>query len=384
LENTALKNSRSDASAKLAGPRLSKAGFVQAWTHFWFQPVSPLGLSALRVFSGVLFIFWLLTLAGQQDALFGLTGWVDKEAYGDARRFVEAAERDRNPENPEINEEARRIDDDFQGRWSVLFMFGASAGWLTAVYWLTLAVFGLFTLGLWTRLTSVLTWLMVVSFTANPVTRHDADPLLGMLAFYLMIGYVLQGQWRANLSWPERILGSKQTWLFSREEQPPSIAANLAVRLLQVHFALVVVASGLYKLQIGDWWAGVAFWYPLHPPFQTTLENLRGEAAHARSTLFFLSLAQYVLLAWQFGFPFFAWRKSGRVVLLGGALIGWIGCLAIYKQPLFGPIYCICALSYLTPEEWSAIFGKLKPVAERTLGRKSFAAPAPARQGSKA
>jgi hypothetical protein len=151
-----------------------------------------------------------------------------------------------------------------------------------------------------------------------------------------------------------------------------------------VHFALVVVVSALHKLQSGDWWAGVAFWYPLHPPFQTTPDSLQAEAAHAQSTLFFLSLAQYLVLAWQLGFPFFAWRRGWRPVLLGGAMIGWIGCLAIYKQPLFGPIYCISALSYLTPAEWIAIFGMLKLAGDWTLGRKPVREISPVRQGSKA
>jgi hypothetical protein len=158
----------------------------------------------------------------------------------------------------------------------------------------------------------------------------------------------------------------------------------LAIRLIQVHFALVVVVSALHKLQSGDWWAGVAFWYPLHSPFQTTADSLQAEAAHAQSTLFFLSLGQYLVLAWQLGFPFFAWRRGWRPMLLGGALIGWIGCLAIYKQPLFGPIYCIGALSYLTPAEWLAICDKLKLAAAWAIGRKPVPSTSAVKQGSRA
>ena len=54
----------------------------------------------------------------------------------------------------------------------------------------------------------------------------------------------------------------------SRRQSSPSIAANLTVRLVQVHFAIVLVVSGLHKLQFGDWWSGVAWWYPLNPPFE--------------------------------------------------------------------------------------------------------------------
>ena len=33
----------------------------------------------LRVLTGLLLLLWLLPLAGQADALFGLTGWIDRE-----------------------------------------------------------------------------------------------------------------------------------------------------------------------------------------------------------------------------------------------------------------------------------------------------------------
>jgi hypothetical protein len=329
--------------------------FFHAWTSFWFDPVHPVGLHTLRFLTGLLLIIWLIIFAGHQTSFFGLAGWVDREA-------------------------AARLRSDFLTGWSVLNLFDSNATWVNTVFCISIPIIALFALGLWTRVTSVLTWIMVVSFIANPVTRLDAEPLLGMLAFYLMIGYVLLGQWNRKVSWPERILGGNRTFLFGWGEQPTSVAANVAIRLLQVHFAIVVVTSGLHKLQSGDWWAGVAFWYPLHAPFETTPETLMAERANANQQLFFLSLAQYILLAWELGFPLFAWRKRWRAVLLGGTVIGWIGSLAIYKQPLFGPIYCICALSYLTPAEWLGICDKVRLAQDWLLGRERAAS---VRQSSK-
>lgn len=356
LESTPLKNSRSGlATAKAEPVVMTRPTLFQAWTSFWFRPIYPMGLHVLRFLTGLLLIFWLITLAGNQTSFFGLAGWVDRDA-------------------------AARLRADFQTGWSVLNLLGSNSAWVSTMYWMAILVFLIFALGFWTRVTSVLTWLMVVSFTAYPVTRLDAEPLLVIVAFYLMVGYVLLGQWNQQVPWRERILASNRNWLFGREEQATSIAANLAIRLLQVHFAIVVVISGLHKLQSGDWWSGVAFWYPLHPPFETTIESLSAESGHANQQLFFLSLIQYVFLAWELGFPLFAWRRSWRPVLLGGTVIGWIGCLAIYKQPLFGPIYCICALSYLTPAEWQSISDKIKLVRSWFSGQ---AMSPPVRHGSK-
>src|SRR5207302_226279 len=162
----------------------------------------------------------------------------------------------------------------------------------------------LFMLGMAPRITGILTWIIVVSITANPAISYDADFLMVILAFYLMIGYALMGLWQDGRNLLERIIGPRGALIFSwfgkRDRNGPaprSFAANLAVRLLQVHFAIIIVTSGVAKLQIPDWWAGVAYWYPLHPPFQTTSESYAREQGYAPLYLAGLSLAQYSALA---------------------------------------------------------------------------------------
>jgi hypothetical protein len=314
------------------------------WTSFWFTPIDPTGLHVLRFLAGLLFLGWLLPLAGQQEALFGLGGWFDRQAYQEASHL---------PGGPPA-----------QLGWSVLYLCGTSPTLLATAYWLAIAILVLFTLGIRPRITAVLAWGVVASFAASTPSAFDADALLAVLAFYLMVGYLLWGQWQGDRSLAGRLLGPATAWPWRRgQEEAPSYAANLAVRLLQVHFTLAVFVSGLHKLQFGDWWAGVAFWYPLHPPLTTTAEEVRAEAGQAMTYLFVLSLAQYALLAWQIGLPLFAWRRGlWRVVLLGGALVGWAGCLLLYKQPLFGPVYLIGCLSYLTPGEWARLRELLRRV----------------------
>ena len=62
-------------------------GLVRSWVRFWFTPVDPVGLHGLRILAGLLFLAWLLPLAGQRDSLFGLAGWFDQQAYADAARL---------------------------------------------------------------------------------------------------------------------------------------------------------------------------------------------------------------------------------------------------------------------------------------------------------
>jgi len=358
-----VKTSRSITAATTPGAKINPPPSAApapvsprlGWTTFWFSAIDPIGLHWLRILAGLLFLSWLLPLTGHQMELFGLNGWFDRQAY------LEAGSLPGGPPAP-IG-------------WSLVYLFGSDPVLLNVFWWVSVGVIVLFTLGIATRITAVLTWLVVVSFLATPAASFDADSLLAMLAFYLMIGYLLLGLWSALQGNADTFLAGF-TWRRSRQDAPPSYAANLAVRLIQVHFAIVVVASALHKLQFGDWWAGVGLWYPLHPPFTLNAERMRDLARHAELTVMVLSLAQYIMLAWQLGFPAFAWRRRWRVVLLGGGILAWAGSVFVYGMPLFGPLYLIGCLSYLTPAEWHGLLALGKPVT-RLLTRSPRSVPDP-------
>ncbi len=343
MKTTRAITATSPAPAKTApatSPAPAAFNLRRGWTSFWFSAIDPTGLHRLRFLAGLLFLAWLLPLTGHQVELFGLNGWFDRAAY------VEAADPAQFPGGAPA-----------PIGWSLMYLFGTNTVLLNVFWWVSIGVLMLFTLGVATRITAVLTWLIVVSFLATPAASFDADFLLAMLAFYLMIGYVLLGAWSALSGDFEPF---KTGFFWSRSRQP-SYAANLAVRLIQVHFAIVVVVSGLHKLQFGDWWAGVGLWYPLYPPFGMNADRMREIATHAERTLIVLSIAQYAMLAWQLSFPAFAWRRRWRVLLLGGGIVGWLGCIFVYGVPLFGPVYMIGCLSYLTPEEWHGLAALVSP-----------------------
>ena len=335
MENTAVSD---NSSANGAG---------NAWTHFWFTPISAMGLRMLRVLAGLLFCAWVLSFFGHQAEFFSLGGWLDEQAYQDVQRQPGGA-------MAPIG-------------WSIFYWAGASAPAFQTLYWVSVAILVLFTLGIATRITGVLTWVVVVSFLANPVTSFEGDYLVAILAFYLALGHLLAGQWNGDLTPAERILGSRRDflladWLFAKKEDARlSVAANFTLRLLQIHFVIILLTSALHRLQMAEWWSGVAFWFPLHPPFVTSADSLKDEIARPTYTLFYLSLAQYAALAWQLALPAFAWRpgRGWRVLLLGGALLYWLGVFFVYRLPLFGPFVFLCCMSFVRPDEWAAIFARV-------------------------
>lgn len=337
-------------------PSVARGGFWQGWARFWFNPVDPVGLHVVRLLSGLLFLVWLLPLAGHIDGLYGLQGWFDREAYTAAAAL---------PEGPAV-----------PIGWSVLYLAGDSSAVLHAIYWSSIGVLVLFALGVFPRVTAVLTWVVVASFTASPAAYYDAEALLVILAFYLMLGYLLLGLRDARLSLLQRLLGPRSAFLVGRPPEDEggrreSVAANVALRLVQVHFALVIVVSAFAKLQTGDWWSGAALWYHFYPPLHTTLDQVRAYASSATATMFAFSLATYAVLAWQFAFPLFAWRTGvWRVLLLGGFALGWAYTALVQGLPLFGPAFFIGALSYVTASEWRRWLAWLPRVPGlRSLGR---------------
>lgn len=365
-------------SAELAPPA---PGLISSWTRFWFTPLDPIGLHAVRVLAGLLFLLFLLPLAGNLDGFYGLDGWFDLRAYKESRKMENDVRRFQ--QDPRAFQESGEMPDGpaVPLSWSALYLVASNSKALTAFYWLSVAVVVLFTLGVLPRLTAVLTWVIIVSFTTSPAIDYDADGLLRILAFYLMIGYVLFGQYSGQPSLFQRLLGSVWSWRRPSFVNEPagSLGANLAVRLLQVHFAIVMVTSGLHKLQFGDWWAGVALWYPLYPAYSTTMDMAREHAADAEAYISMLNVAGYSILAWQLAFPAFAWKPRWRPVLVGGGLIGLLGMEFIYQLPLFGPAILIGCLSYLTPADWHRIMGWLTrlPGLNRLTRQEELPAPPP-------
>jgi hypothetical protein len=317
------------------------------WTRFWFTPEGPFGLHVLRVVTGSLVTVWLLTLLPDADALFGLDGWFGKEAFAEARRSP--------------------ADVPVRFSWSLLYLVGGSPGAFWAFYLGSVGVLVLFTLGVAPRVTSVLSWLATLSLAASPVFDEEVEVLFRILTLYLAVGYVLTGP-GPGASWTERVLGPWRTFLFARREgdAPPSIGANVALRLLQVHFAVLVVTSALHKLQDSAWWSGVAHWYKMMPPLEATVEQLRAMAGSGWSWLIFFNVTAYATLAWQLAFPMFAWRGGWwRAVLLGGAAVGWIGLAWLYRMPLFGPAFLAACLAYVRSSEWAKARNWLRALGGR-------------------
>ena len=198
-----------------------------------------------------------------------------------------------------------------------------------------------FALGLFTRVTSVLTWLASVSYIhRNPQVLFGQDTMLNILLIYFMIAKsgatfsldrVIE-RYRLVRASLKRTGGIDAATALALAVPPPSVASHFAQRLLQVHFCFIYMASGLSKLKGGLWWSGDAMWYTLVNPeftmihFEWYRELLRGMFSWRPFYAFVAATGVGFTIFTEISLPYLAWtRMRPWIVLCGFALHFGIG-----------------------------------------------------------
>src|SRR5262249_21739763 len=131
--------------------------------------------------------------------------------------------------------------------------------WVWTIHLTILVFMLLFTAGLWTRVTSVVTWIGALMYIQRLQSSmlFGLDTMTNLGLFYLMIA-------------PCGAALSVDCWLKVRRErqcrggssvpQPPEpmVSANFATRLIQINFCMIYFAAGTSKLLGTSWWNGTA------------------------------------------------------------------------------------------------------------------------------
>lgn len=212
--------------------------------------------------------------------------------------------------------------------WSIWYHVSAP-GWMVFIHCIVLLAILMFTLGLCTRITAVLTWLGALSYLQrSPMTLFGGDTMMNILLIYLMIGPS-----GAALSL-DRLIA--RWWVVRRARQQglpipdpvkpqPSVSANFALRLLQIHFCIIYFAAGSSKLLGGAWWNGQAIYYtmvnyefaPMHRTYY--LGVMRFLAQHRWLWEIVMEGGSYFTLFLELSFPFLVWNRKLRPYYVCGA-----------------------------------------------------------------
>ena len=183
--------------------------------------------------------------------------------------------------------------------WS--FWFFVPDAFLRPVWLACLAVLVAFTLGLWSRSTAVLAWIIAVSTARRaPISLHGFDDVLSTWLLYLAVtgasGQAVSldrflARWRQNRA--EVAQRRKDgRWTGPTGVPTPTVSANIGLRLIQCHLMLIYGMSGLSKFMDVGWWNGTAIWGTIAsgevPPLRPDLAgglSLGLERGHPRRAL---------------------------------------------------------------------------------------------------
>lgn len=263
---------------------------VRAWDRFFFTPADPTPLGLLRLAVGLLLLWNMGVLALDLHGFLGGDGWADPVVV-------------RSPI--------------YAGPYAWSFWFFVPDGFLWTAWTACMVVLALWTVGLFSRVTAVLAWIIVVSTVRRvPVMLFGFDQIISTWTLYLAVTGA-SGQ-----------AFSLDRWLADRATKgpkprggpAPTVSANLALRLVQLHLCLIYGVAGLSKLMGPHWWDGSAI--------ARLLGNSEFRPIDLSGLVQFeglINLATHATLAIEIGYPIFVWLRGFRPWVIGLALAMHLG-----------------------------------------------------------
>lgn len=296
----------------------------RAWNNFWFTPTDPATLALIRLLAGGMMLYTHFVWS------FDLAGFIGRDGYTPVEMLKGMPTRDVTV-------------------WSLFDWIGPN--WLLwTVHILALGVFACLFLGLFSRVAAVLAYLLAVSYVhrVTPGAFYGLDKANCMMAMYLMLGpcgarYSLDRLWRLRRG--------------DASEPAPSTAANVAIRLLQLHLCVVYFFSALAKIEGNTWRVGTAMWWAA-ANYEYQSLPLTWLADWPMLIAFFTHLTVF----WELSYAFLVWNRFTRPWMIWTAVAVHGGIALFMGMITFGLAMIFANLSFLKPE---TVRRWVDPVASR-------------------
>lgn len=341
-------------------------GLFGAWDWFWFQPRNPATLGMIRIFTGLilLYIHFCYTF-DLMDFVHPERAWIDAPMYRSMREDGKLFAPSDEWNSPRIGPDGRPAPGDpyfakyrlafGQYLWSIYFHIHDGT-WIWVIHFAFLGILILFTLGLWTRVTTVLAWIITLQYIhRSPTTLFGMDTMTTLGLFYLMIGpggacYSLD-HWLAQRR--ERIRRNDPTYQLA---VPTSLLANISIRMIQIQFCIMYMAAGLSKLLGPSWWNGTALWntvanYEFAPYYLSFYEPaLRMLASYRPIWEVSMTAGVIFTLVLEIGFPFLVWIPRFRWICVIGAVMLHTGIGLLMGLITFSLMMIVLVSSFIPSE----------------------------------
>lgn len=290
-------------------------GCLKAWHRFWFEPADPLMLGIIRLLGGWMLFYNLAVWTMDLEAFFGDNGLQPLSA-------VKAL---------------------YVNRPIFSFWLWTGDDYLWPMHIACLLISGMFCLGFATRVTSILSFLITISYSQRvPIANFGFDQILGMLCLYLSIGPS-----GAAVSVDSLI---RQWWLGRKGlvDTPRKFAsARVAMRLIQLHLCAIYFWAGFAKLKGPSWWTGEAMWRVIaNEEYQTM------DLTWMAWVPWLPFLIAHVTIAWEVFFIVLVWNPKFRPLMLFMGVLMHVGIGAFLGMWTFGLIMAFAYLAFSDPDLW--------------------------------
>ncbi|MCE9608068.1 MAG: hypothetical protein K8U03_24545 [Planctomycetia bacterium] len=320
--------------------------FGDGWNRFWFTPIDPLPLAVLRIGVGAIAFYLIALFSFDLIQFFGPGGILPTEAI---KAIYPAA-----------------------WRFSYLDSAGPpDVATLQALHYLGLAILAAYTVGLWTRFTSILSLIVFLAyFHRAPMLTSVGEPVIAMLMFYLCFGPA-----GARLSVDALLRRRRQA---KTPAQPVasrsalgerSFAAGIVVRLIQTHLALIYFLMFCATMQDNIiWWNGTAVWWLIARP-ESALLDLRWLSNYP----YVINLWTTTIVTFYLLFAVLIWNRTARPLLVVLSAPFWLGIALISGVVPFCWAMFVGGLAFVSAEQWLSLCGCSASAARSASG------PAPAK-----
>ncbi len=296
-----------------------------AWDGFWFTPRLPHTLSLLRIITGLMLLYSHLVLATDLSSFLGDHAWINNET---ARQLHDGA-----------------FGTSDMGRSYLWYLSNPLVLWVHHA--LTIVVTAAFAVGLLTRITAPLAYAMQLMYLHRLTgTLFGLDQIVTYSTMYLMISpcgscYSVDAWLREKMA--DRRAASRQLqWWFPAAV--PSVAANIATRLFQLHLCTIYLFGGLAKARGQSWWDGTAIWYSVGN-YEYQSIDMTWLGAYPRV----FSAMTHLTLFWEVFYCALVWPKASRPVVLAIAVLVHGGIALFLGMITFGVMMIAANMIFVEP-----------------------------------
>jgi hypothetical protein len=252
--------------------------------------------------------------------------------------------------------------------WSVWFHV-TDPTWIAVIHVGILLCMLLFALGLWTPGTGLVTWLGMLSYVNRASTTFfGMDTIMNVLVLYLTLAHLFARPGTAALSldrllWRWRKARQAGTSLSAVGGDTTSSSATFAIRMMQIHFCIIYLASGVSKLMGSAWWNGTAIWGTVANPEFAALhlkyyhDMIAWLARHRVLWELSMTGGAVFTLALEIGFPFLVWNRRLRWLMVIGSVLLHTGIALFMGLVGFSLMMLALLVSFIPPSAVRQLLG---------------------------